>query len=750
MPRVAEVLLPLPLAPLSYLVPFETAAGPVGGRVVVPWQGGLRTGLCVGLREASAAESLDLRELIAWLDTEPWFAAGAVQLLADLAEHTAAPQGLLLTALAPVGFTGDLVHELRALAETGVADLDAGDWLAAERLDAALIEELRGQGLLAERVAERPRTVTRLVAVDAGMRDESELEGAARTAQRNALAELRRGDAASAAELARRAGVSESPVRALVTKGFAEYRELPAPEPELPLPLPATLESSVVQPPRPTPERPLAVAGGLRRDRLAALLPLLQADLAAGRSPLILAPEVAWLEEAVAQLLPHAPVLMLSGAMDDARRARFWREAASGVPRIVAGTYPALLAPLPDPGTLVVLESAATSWKLPSGARLFVPAAARRLAALAARPLVLTEVTENAELRAGSADIFRLPGVAQRIHVSDLNHASGWPLDADLVRVLRQVAERGRQAVVLSSRRGFSGALSCRDCGAQVQCPHCDLPLRYHRAGGRLRCHQCGFDQALPRECSECGGSEFAPTRAAGTQWLADTVAGVAPGLPVLRFDGDRQDDLAPLYAGEPGVLVATVAALRRPPLPNVSLIAVALFDAHAGMSDFRAGEATLRLLLQLPELTTQRRPLTVIQTFQPQNRVLTVLTADDQAAALDAFVTETCERRAAFGYPPYALLARAEISARTQPAAESAAERLAGTLRAAGAMPEEVLGPTPAPVARVRGRFVQHLLLRSRDDNRFRWLLGQVPRGGDGARVRLDVDPRDVGATLE
>jgi primosomal protein N' (replication factor Y) len=492
------------------------------------------------------------------------------------------------------------------------------------------------------------------------------------------------------------------------------------------------------------------VVGGVRSERLAAVLPLLLEDIRQGRSPLLLAPELAWLHEAVALLQQELPVLLLTGELSDAARQRVWQEAAEGPPVLLAGTYLALLAPLRNPGTVVVLEAGSASYKLPAGARLFIPEVARRLAEAEERPLLLTDVSETAEMRVSAGQLVQLPYRQQRFHVSNMNAAHGWPLGTDLVTVLKQVQQRERQALLLSSRRGFSGALTCGDCSAQLMCPHCDLALRYYHKDRLLRCHQCNHQTGIPPSCPSCRGSELRPARAAGTQWVAEAVGRALPGFPVFRLDGDRQDDLSSLYAGDPGVLVSTTAALRLPPLPTAALVGITLLDSHTAAADYRASEDTLRLLLQLPELSARTRPLVLVQTFSPGHEALAVLQADDVESAVSAFTGELTQRRRAFGYPPFQQLAKVQLSARQSTTAELAAEKLVETLRAAGASEAEVMGPAPAPVARVRGQFVQLVYLRAESETRFRQLLTLVPRSIASARIRLDVDPRDVALYLE
>lgn len=744
----AEILLPLPLPAFSFLVPYGSEAGPVGGRVVVPWQGGLRIGLCTGLSDARLDDGLRLRELICWLDAdEPFFADAAVPLFAELAEAARLPAGAILAAFSATGFHGELDHGIMIEGGApGSPEAETGTWIPAATVSGDRLEELRQAGLVRERAALRPRTVRQLAAATTGT---DGLPAGKRTAnQLRALELLLEGPAASAAALARDAGVPGSAARALVKRGLAEYRELPAPPaiPELPAaetPLPAAAFS--------VPEQgSFQLFGGLRRSRLAELVPLLKKETAAGRSPLLLAPEQGILKEAASWLRGHVPLLVFSGELKDEEREYVRGQAAATAGTVLAGTYPALFLRQRNPGSIIVLEAASDSWKLQSGARLFIPDAARLMAELQERRLVQTGIFQTAELKAADLPVLRLPSPRQRLHVTDLNSASSWPLDADLIRVLRQVRDRGRQAVILASRRGFSAALVCLECGLTVGCPNCDLPLRYHQRENRLRCHQCNHGEAVPARCPSCGGRELQPSRTAGTEWLQERIRELLPGFPVLRHDADSRQLPEALLAGEPGVLVATVAALRLPPLPGVSLIAVTMFDGHVSLGDFRAGENMLGLLLALPELTLKERPLVIVQTFRPGDPVLEVLRADDAERALLEFTRRTAERREAFGYPPAGRLARVEVSARDRAAARSGAERLRGALLTAGAAEEDVLGPVPSGVARVRGRYVWQLLLRSRTEERFRQLLDSVPAGRSGVRIAVDVDPRGAGLLLE
>ncbi len=749
------MLLPLPLPPFNFLPPHGTSGGAPtpepGCRVVVPWQSGVRVGLLVGFEPLRAGAGLELREAVSALDTRPFLTQAALSVLERVAAYTCAPAGMVLANLLPVGLGVPLVHQVRVLADIDgeVSSAVAGrpadastpsTWQDAAALPLGRLELLRRQGLLDERAFVPQETVRRLVPLREG---EGDLDGAPRAGQRRALAHLwTLGTSQSAAALARAADVSEGAVRALVKKGYAEYREVAAPPAPLTVVAPSAASSVLLT--LSVPEGPLlSVSGGTRAARVLHLLPLLRKDLAAGKSVLVLAPEQTYVQEAASLLAAELPVHTLSGTTADGERLRLWERCAEAEPFVLVGSYLALLAPL-KLGRVVVLEEGSSAYKLSAGCRIFIPTAARFLAAAVDVPLVLADTLAAPETLAATPARLNLPTPAPRAHIVDLK-AGGWPLSADLVRVLRQVEARGRQAVLLAPRRGFSAALCCTDCEHVIGCPNCDLPLRYHRERRALRCHQCGFQKRAPDLCPACGSPGLGPRRAAGTEWIAAEVARVVPKLNVKRYDTDKREDLSELRAGEPGVLVATTACLRLPPLPNVSLVGVTLLDVFISLGDFRAEEEAYRLLLNLAELAPGRRPLTLVQTFAPESPLLRAYTE----GLGEAFAAELLERRARFNYPPFAALAKVQLSAREAATAKGAAVWLAGALRTAGATDDELLGPSAAPVARMRGRYSYQLFLRTASERLAERLTPALSYRG-AARLRIDIDPRDIAGFLE
>lgn len=554
---------------------------------------------------------------------------------------------------------------------------------------------------------------------------------------------------------AQAAGVPNSQIATLLARGWADSVEVDARPPALSLPgLPPHLR------PDDLPEALIwRLHGGRDRERFEHLAARLHRRLELGRSVLVIAPDAATVRRAWTALSGLASqtgtqAALFSGQLSEIQRDYTWQLIQSGAARLVIGSALALPAPLADLALIVVLEEASDAYKLPSGSGVFVPDLAERMATALSTPLAYVGAVPAVESVPHSGLVLSAP--RSRIHVVDyanpdvqpelgplsavqLRQAKqGYPLSHDLAKVLRQVAERGRQAVLLAPRRGYSALIRCPSCEHIPQCRNCDIALRLHQHSRQLLCHQCGYHQAIPERCDVCGEMMW-NAKGPGTEWIAAEVKKLLPHYPIYRFDKDHKDDLTALMNGDGGVVVGTQALLALEALPNLALIAITLADTWLGVSDFRASERYHRLLRQLISWHPARAPLLLIQTFQAQHPALISVQGGQDALA---FPVAEYESRRTLSYPPHAHLAQVLITAREQQRSSSAADEVAQALFNAGATSAEVLGPAASPVTRVKGLYPYHLMLRVRDEDRLAVLLEVLNRSWK-ARLRVDVTPR-------
>ncbi|MCX7783324.1 MAG: primosomal protein N' [Meiothermus sp.] len=728
--RVLKVALLLPIEPMSYLPPHASAQGddPLGYRVVVPWRGELRVGVVVG-REEGQHKSFALREAIAYLDEKPWLTPAALEFLTVAARDSFCTVGTLLNDLLPF-LEPPFLHRVRLLPEADPAVLPrglealAGGWQEARGFDPKLLDFLREAGVLQEEVAEQRSRQQALVVLQEPSEKLSEKAKAAWYALRDL------GQLESMAALARAAGVGGGGVKSLLDKGYIGFVEV---EP--------TSEAVVARKLEPLelPTIPVRLEGGRLFERIRALATLLQTEPA-----LVLFPEVSLLKK----FQPFFPEAMVfHGEMKAEERRKVWGGVSRGAGdqqmgrASVLGTYQGLLLPV-EVRRIVVVEEASEAYKLPAGSRAFVPRLAQLKAQQLGVPLHYWSGVNSTEVWAQPAQ--DLPTPPPRLHLLDMRQERGWPLCGAALALLQQTLEKNRQAIVLSARRGYSAVLRCKQCDWKAMCPNCALPLRYHRSGraGLLQCHQCGHEQKAPDLCPNCQSDVFDP-KGPGVEWLLEALAQHLPALPRYRYTADAKDDLRNLLAGEPGVLVGTTAILRGPGLPELALVLLPYADGFILESDFRAAERYHRLLWQLTDLHPHRRPLLALQTFEPHHAAHKAL----QAAAPQGFMDFELALRRTLGYPPARRMVKLEVSHPKEPVARDAILQLSAALKPK-AEPGEMLGPAPAPVARLRGQYVFHLLLKS-SEARIQTLMENLPPVR-GARLRIDPDPQNFVGLLE
>ena len=717
--RAMLVALPLRLEALSYLPPHGEAPR-LGFRVAVPFRRGVRVGLVVG--EEEAYESHPLRVAIGYLDDEPFLDEAGISRLWRAAEFLLAPVGQVVADFLPF-IEAPLDHRVRlvpgARPEGVSPELAArlGEWRPAGDYPEEVLEGLRQGGVLWERVSER--VLTRRVLVprkrpDGGLGPRAE----------EALKVLwRLGEAESQADLARRAGVGTGAVRSLLRRGYVELEEREV-EPEPPPVEPAELA------PRELPGDPGRVHGGRFLERLAVLKGL------EARGPLlVLFPEGAMLERA----RPYFPkALAFYGEVSPRLRRRLWRERG----RTVLGTHQALFFP-GDFHRVVVVEEVAEGHKLRSGSHAHLPALAE---ALGLEPVYLGAApSAHAVFHAGEerGKPLLLPPPPVRGLVLDRGRERG-PLSGRAWALMGQTLERGHQVLVLSARKGYASRLHCAACGFEPACPRCALPLRYHRRGrgGELVCHQCGHREEAPPTCPRCG-SDLLKARGPGLDWLAERLARGFPGYPVARLSAEGELDVGELSSGRPGVLVATTRVLRRAPLPGLALVVIPWLEGFLPEFDFAAGEKLFSLLWRLRDLVPGRNPFFLVEAYNPDHPALRSFFQGE----IEGFARAELSLRRALGYPPVARMVKLELSHRREPVVREAAGRLGEALlsRARGG---EVLGPAPAPIPRVKGVYVWHLIVKA-EEERVRELLGHLPDPSP-ARLRLDPDPVGFAGLLD
>ncbi|HYV68362.1 MAG TPA: primosomal protein N', partial [Myxococcales bacterium] len=424
-----------------------------------------------------------------------------------------------------------------------------------------------------------------------------------------------------------------------------------------------------------------------------------------------------------------------------------------------------VFAPIRDLGIVVVDEEHEPSYKQEDRLRYH----ARDLALVRARDAgavaVLGSATPSLEtLRRAQEGRLRTLRLPQRVDGRALPAATivdrkatlaerGDPalLTPALREALAQTVARGEQAILFLNKRGHARSLLCRSCGAALGCPNCSVALVLHRASGSaLKCHLCGHEE-LPRPCAACGSDDLFPL-SAGTERVEEELRALLPAARIARLDRDSAGGpgkaealLARFARRELDVLVGTQMVAKGHDFPGVTLVGALDADGPLHLPDFRAGERCAQLLAQVGGRAGrgEQPGRVLLQAFRTGEPAVVAAAAHDY----EGFARSELARRDLLSFPPYSRLCAVRLSGNVEARVQAAAERLAGRAREllrGGALPVDVLGPAPAPIARLRGKHRIQLLLRAREHGPIHRLcraLFDVPLPS-GVEMTADVDP--------
>jgi primosomal protein N' (replication factor Y) (superfamily II helicase) len=497
----------------------------------------------------------------------------------------------------------------------------------------------------------------------------------------------------------------------------------------------------------------------------------LEACVRRGRRGIVLVPEIALTPQTIRRFRERFErVAVLHSGLSEGEAYDQWHGIAEGRYDVVIGPRSAIFAPQPDVGLVVVDEEHEWTYKQNDPhPRYHARDVALELARLAGATVVLGSATPDVvSYERAERGEYRLLTLAERVRPvlgadgvprpvsspgmpqisvvdlrDELRAGNRGMFSGELQRRLRETLAAGEQAILFLNRRGMAGHVQCRDCGSVPDCGHCSVALAYHRQYDRLVCHQCHRRWKLPETCRQCGSPRVRLV-GAGVEKVEAEAAKAFPGARLLRWDRDvtrgrrsHERILASFLAGEADILIGTQMVAKGLDMPGVTLVGVVNADIALHLPDFRAGERTFQLLTQVAGRAGrgERPGVVVIQTYSPEHYAIDAASRYDY----EGFAAQELDARRKTGYPPYTRLVRLTFAHPNAQHAREEALRAAREIdhrrREAGS-DSEVLGPSPAYVPRVRGRWRWQLLLRGRDPSA---VVREMTLGPEWA---VDVDP--------
>lgn len=486
-----------------------------------------------------------------------------------------------------------------------------------------------------------------------------------------------------------------------------------------------------------------------------------------GGSAIVLVPEISLTPQTVGRFRSRFGdlVAVLHSRLAEGERYDQWDLLRQGVARVVVGARSALFAPVRDVRLVVIDEEHEHSYKQGSSPRYDAREVAARLCEARGAVLVLGSATPRLETLAscerGECVAVRMPDRATELQLPEVKvvdmgseFASGnrSMFSRALAEGLDGVAERGSKAVLLLNRRGYASFLLCRECGYVPGCEDCSTSLTFHDVGARLMCHHCGHSEDVPPACPRCG-SVYLRQFGAGTQRVEAEIQTRWPGLPVVRMDADtttgkggHERALASFEEMSSAVLLGTQMIAKGLDYPEVTLVGVLNADTGLHLPDFRASERTYQLLEQVSGRAGRGSEpgVVFIQTYWPDHPAIRAAATHDPAEFRATLVAERRE----LGYPPFGRLANLIATSKDGPAAERRAGLVAERLSAVAPEGWTVLGPASAPIARLRGLWRYHVLLKAPAGADVPVVVSAALKGlpsDKDVTLAADVDPADM-----
>ncbi|MXP14584.1 primosomal protein N' [Altererythrobacter confluentis] len=486
------------------------------------------------------------------------------------------------------------------------------------------------------------------------------------------------------------------------------------------------------------------------------------AALRMGKQVLVLLPEIALTEAFLRRFEDRfgaAPIVWHSSLKSTERR-RAWRAIASGDAQVVVGARSALFLPYRRLGLIVVDEAHEVSFKQDEGVRYNARDVAVMRGHFEKIPVILASATPALEsLQMADSGIYEKVELPSRfggatlpdigiVNLTEEKPERGRWLAPRLVEQMKLRLERGEQSLLFLNRRGYAPLTLCRNCGFRFQCPNCSAWLVEHRLSQRLSCHHCGHETQPPATCPECGEPDCLVACGPGVERIADEVAEIMPGARIAVVTSDTlnspekaADFVAKAEAGAIDVIVGTQLVTKGFHFPELTLVGVVDADLGLEGGDLRAAERTYQQVAQVAGRAGRgAKPGEVlIQTRHPEAPVIAALAAGDR----DAFYEAETEARRDAGAPPFGRWAAIIISSEDENEAKEAARAIGGTRPN---LPDvAILGPAPAPMALLRGRYRYRLLINARRSAQLQDILRDwlgALKFPQGVRVAIDIDP--------
>ncbi|GCD83402.1 primosomal protein N' [Parageobacillus thermoglucosidasius] len=796
--KVAEVIVDVPARqtdrPFDYAIPekWEDILQP-GMRVTVPFGTRRLQGFVIHIKSHSDVKTLKPIEAV--LDVTPVLNEELLELGKYLTETTLCFAISAYQAMLPAALKAKYEKEIRLVREENRAllpetiqplfqDRSTVDWKEVEHSDwLRPLQKAIQQGYLEVVYHVKEKAAAKTVKYVELAQSHEEVGRAIDALPANAAKQrqlltalLSANEAVPLRSLLEQTGATYASLKSLVAKGLVAEKEIevyrdPYEDRSFPTTAPLSLTaeqekalSSVIESVRTNKHEVFLLYGVTGSGKTEVYMQAIEEVLRQGKEAIVLVPEISLTPQMVKRFKGRfgSQVAVLHSGLSIGEKYDEWRKIHRKEVQLVVGARSAIFAPFENLGMIIIDEEHETSYKQEENPRYHARDVAIYRARVHGCPVVLGSATPSLESFArAKKGVYQLLTLQKRVsdngmpdvHIVDmreeLRSGNRSMFSRALFEKLKDRLHKGEQSVLFLNRRGYSTFVMCRGCGYVIRCPHCDISLTYHRAGQRLKCHYCGYEEPITYHCPSCG-NEHIRFFGTGTQKVEEELTKLLPEARVIRMDvdttsrkGAHERLLAEFGEGKADILLGTQMIAKGLDFPKVTLVGVLAADTTLHLPDFRASEKTFQLLTQVSG-RAGRHALpgeVVIQTYTPEHYSIALAAKHDY----DAFYQREMVLRKMRGYPPFYYLTLITVSHPEITKAVAVTDKIAAYLRAQLSKEAIILGPVASPIARLHDRYRYQCMIKyKREPNMTRALKAVIDR------YQHDVSQGDLSITID
>ena len=457
-------------------------------------------------------------------------------------------------------------------------------------------------------------------------------------------------------------------------------------------------------------------------------------------------------------------IAVLHSHLSPGERYDEWCRLKNGAARIAIGARSAVFAPIKELCLIIIDEEHENSYKQGENPYYHAREVALMRGKFEGLTVLLGSATPTLEsYYRAKKGIFKYLNLPARVSQSslppvkiidmreELKRGNTTIFSSELFAAIGQALEQKEQILIFLNRRGYASFVLCRECGHVIKCNNCDISLTYYAGANLLRCHYCNFSSKPPADCPACGGSSIREF-GIGTERVAEELAKAFPGAVVDRMDVDttgRKDShrviLKRLEEGRTDILVGTQMIAKGHDYPNISLVGVITADTILNLPDFRATERTFQLLTQVAGRTGRgpKQGQVIIQSYNPEHYSIQAARNHD----FIGFYRQEIGIREQLSYPPFSQLVNIIIKGRQEKPVIKGAMALGVFLKQYRQYLTTILGPSPAPLVRLRNNYRWQIILKFKDWGPRNFVLTEIkrvflPEQSREVTYTIDVDP--------